>query len=212
MRGVAWSEVMQAFRSVDLGLLSLATVWLGLIFLVRAYRWQVLLAPVAWVPVSVFFSATLIGFMGNNVLPLRAGEVLRLYALARLGPVSMSHAVATGTLDRVFDMLLVSLFLGIGLPLIPALEGYRATNMLFPGSGRYAARISLVAGAGRQSELGAEGTAADTAQARRIPGQPSGFAQWSTPLEDPGLLDGDMGRSGDLFLVVAVCLRLFSAA
>ena len=122
---------MQAFRSVDLALLSLSTVWLGLIFLVRAYRWQVLLAPVAAVPVAVFFSATLIGFMGNNVLPLRAGEVLRLYALARLGPVSMSHAVATGTLDRVFDMLLVSLFLGLGLPLVPALEGYRATNMLF---------------------------------------------------------------------------------
>ena len=131
VRGVAWSEVVRAFRSVDLTLLSLSTVWLGLIFLVRAYRWQVLLAPVAWVPVSVFFSATLIGFMGNNILPLRAGELLRLYALARLGPVSMSHAVATGTLDRVFDMLLVSLFLGLGLPLVPALEGYRATNMLF---------------------------------------------------------------------------------
>ncbi len=133
VRDVAWSEVVPAFRSVDLGLLSLSTLWLGLVFLVRAYRWQALLAPVAWVPVSVFFSATLIGFMGNNVLPLRAGEVLRLYTLARLGPVSVSHAVATGTLDRVFDMLLVGLFLGLGLPLIPALESYRATNMLFLG-------------------------------------------------------------------------------
>lgn len=131
VRDVVWSEVVQAFRFVDLGLLILSTLWLGLVFLGRAYRWQLLLAPVASVPVSVFFSATLIGFMGNNLLPLRAGELLRLYALARLGPVSMSHALATGTLDRVFDMLLVSLLLGLGLPLIPALEGYSVTNALF---------------------------------------------------------------------------------
>ena len=133
VRDVAWSEVVQAFRFVDLGLLILSTLWLGFVFLVRAYRWQLLLAPVAAVPFSAVFSATLIGFMGNNILPLRGGEVLRLYALARLGFVSMSHALATGTLDRVFDMLLVSLFLGFSLPLIPALEGYIATNMLFLG-------------------------------------------------------------------------------
>ncbi len=131
VRGVEWSEVVRAFGAVDLGILILATVWLGLVFLLRAYRWQLLVAPVAHVPVSVFFSATLIGFMGNNILPLRAGEVLRLYALARLGPVSMSSALATGTLDRVFDMLIVSLFLGLSLPLIPALEGYITTNVLF---------------------------------------------------------------------------------
>ena len=131
VRDVVWAEVVQAFRFVDLGLLILSTLWLGLVFLVRAYRWQLLLAPVASVPVSVFFSATLIGFMGNNILPLRAGELLRLYALARLGRVSTSHALATGTLDRVFDMLLISLLLGISLPLIPGLEGYAATNALF---------------------------------------------------------------------------------
>ena len=131
VRDVVWPEVVQAFRFVDLGLLILSTLWLSLVFLVRAYRWQLLLTPVASVPVSVFFSATLIGFMGNNILPLRAGELLRLYALARLGPVSMSHALATGTLDRVFDMLVVSLFLGLSLPLIPGLEGYTATNALF---------------------------------------------------------------------------------
>ncbi len=131
VRDVEWCEVVQAFRFVDLGLLLFSTLWLGLVFLVRAYRWQLLLAQVASVPVSVCFSATLIGFMGNNILPLRAGELLRLYALARLGPVSMSYALATGTLDRVFDMLLVSLFLALSLPLIPALEGYSATNALF---------------------------------------------------------------------------------
>ena len=131
VRGVEWSEVVRAFGAVDLGILILSTLWLGIVFLFRAYRWQLLVAPIAHLPVSVFFSATLIGFMGNNILPLRAGELLRLYALVRLGPVSMSLALATGTLDRVFDMLLVSLFLAIGLPLIPALGGYVAPNVLF---------------------------------------------------------------------------------
>ena len=82
VRGVEWTEVVRAFGAVDFGLLILSTVWLGLVFLVRAYRWQLLLAPVASVPVSVFFSATLIGFMGNNILPA-AGR--RVVAAVRLG-------------------------------------------------------------------------------------------------------------------------------
>ena len=131
VRGVEWGEVGRAFGRVNVGFLFLSTVWLAIVFVFRAYRWQLLAMPVAQLPVSVFFSATLIGFMGNNILPLRAGELLRLYVLARLGPVSMSAAVATGTLDRLLDMLLIALLMVVGLPLIPALHAYAATNVFF---------------------------------------------------------------------------------
>lgn len=161
VRGVEWSEVVRAFGATDLGILILATVWLGIVFLFRAYRWQLLVAPMARLPVSVFFSATLIGFMGNNILPLRAGELLRLYALARLGPVSMSIALATGTLDRLFDMLLVSLLLAMSLPLIPALEGYIATN------GLLLSLVVVMLGAGWWLVQGE-----NPKWLRRLPGQP----------------------------------------
>ncbi len=47
VRDVEWFAVVRAFRFVDLDLLIFSTLWLGLVFLVRAYRWPLLLASVA---------------------------------------------------------------------------------------------------------------------------------------------------------------------
>ena len=133
VRGVEWSAVLHAFGRVDLGLLALSFLLLGVIFLFRAYRWQKLVEPVQRLPVSVFFSATLIGFMGNNVLPLRAGEILRIYALSRLGPVPLSTSIATGALDRLLDMITVSLFVVLSLPYLTPLAGYAKGSVIFLG-------------------------------------------------------------------------------
>ncbi len=132
-RGVEWAAVLDAFGRVDLGLLALSSLWLGVIFFFRAYRWQKLVEPVQRVHVSVFFSATLIGFMGNNVLPLRAGEILRVYALSRLGPVPLSTAIATGALDRLLDLITVSLFVVLSLPYLTPLAGYVKGSVIFLG-------------------------------------------------------------------------------
>ncbi len=133
VRGVKWAAVLDAFGRVDLGLLALSFIWLGVIFFFRAYRWQKLVEPVQRLPVSIFFSATLIGFMGNNVLPLRAGEILRVYALSRLGPVPMSTSIATGALDRLLDMITVSLFVVLSLPYLTPLAGYAKGSVIFLG-------------------------------------------------------------------------------
>jgi uncharacterized protein (TIRG00374 family) len=133
VRGVEWAAVLDSFGRVDLGLLALSFLWLGVIFFFRAYRWQKLVEPVQRLRVSVFFSATLIGFMGNNVLPLRAGEILRVYALSRLGPVPMSTSIATGALDRLLDMITVSLFVVLSLPYLTPLAGYAKGSVIFLG-------------------------------------------------------------------------------
>ncbi len=108
-----------------MGLALLATAWLGLIFVVRAYRWRALLLPAVPVDLSSCFSATVIGFMGNNILPLRGGEILRIYALSRLGAVPPSTAIATGIFDRLFDVLAVTMLILICVPLAPVLKEYR---------------------------------------------------------------------------------------
>jgi len=79
---------------------------------IRAYRWKVLLQPVQQVSVGATYSATMIGFMANNVLPMRLGELVRAYALGRSGGVSKSSAFATIVVERAFDLLAVLLFLG----------------------------------------------------------------------------------------------------
>ena len=51
-------------------------------YLLRSWRWQVLLAPLGRVSLRSSFRATVIGFAGNLLLPARAGELIRAYVIA----------------------------------------------------------------------------------------------------------------------------------
>ena len=62
---------------------------------VRAWRWHYLLGPIKKIPTETMFPITTIGYMGNNVYPARAGEVLRAVILKRKEGVSVSASLAT---------------------------------------------------------------------------------------------------------------------
>lgn len=79
---------------------------------VRAIRWQTMLKPVA--PKSSvwnLFSAVMIGYAANNVLP-RGGEFLRPYVYARREKSSYSTAFATIVVERFIDIIILALMFG----------------------------------------------------------------------------------------------------
>jgi uncharacterized protein (TIRG00374 family) len=95
-----------------LWLLSAATA--TAIFPLRARRWQAILAPAAGrLPFAPLWRSTAIGMMVNNVLPVRAGEVARAFALSRAVPqVKFATAFASLAVDRIFDgVVVIALFL-----------------------------------------------------------------------------------------------------
>src|SRR3954454_12479007 len=49
----------------------------------RTWRWHYLLRPLKPIPLRKLFPIVVIGYMGNNVYPFRAGEVIRAYVLKR---------------------------------------------------------------------------------------------------------------------------------
>lgn len=71
----------------------------------KALRWQVVLAPTKRITFSTVFLTTLIGFMANNCLPARAGELVRIVALGKKENISKTTVLGTLTLDRVFEGL-----------------------------------------------------------------------------------------------------------
>ncbi len=107
IHGIEWSAVGDALRRTNLFLLLPAIGFLVLLFYLRACRWRRLVQPIATLPLRPFWSASLIGFMANDVLPLRVGELVRAYALAHLTPVRLSAALATAVLERVWDAVAV---------------------------------------------------------------------------------------------------------
>jgi len=104
---------------------ALASLCGTLIVPLRAVRWRVILAPVSpRLPYGMLWRATAIGVMGNNVLPARAGELARAYALSRETPtVSFASAFASLAVDRVFDafVVLILMFAAITAPGFPDL-------------------------------------------------------------------------------------------
>ncbi len=94
-------------------------VWL------RTWRWRSMLLHVCPIPVTRLFPTVVIGYMGNNVYPARAGEVLRSYVLRRREAVPMSASLATVLLERIFDGLVMLLFIFVTLPFTPLPPTYR---------------------------------------------------------------------------------------
>jgi uncharacterized protein (TIRG00374 family) len=85
----------------------------------RTWRWHYMLRPIKSISLGSLFPVVCIGYMGNNIFPVRAGEVLRSYVLKRKEDVSMSASIATIVVERVFDGLVMLMFVFIALPFAP---------------------------------------------------------------------------------------------
>jgi uncharacterized protein (TIRG00374 family) len=83
---------------------------------VRAWRWHYLLGPIKKIPTRTMFPITTIGYMGNNIYPARAGEVLRAVVLKRREGVPVSASLATIIVERIFDGVVMLSFIFINLP------------------------------------------------------------------------------------------------
>jgi glycosyltransferase 2 family protein len=109
LHGIPFEEVWATLRSSNLALWVASSVTATAVFPIRARRWRPILDPVApKLPFGMLWRATAIGFMVTNVVPARAGELARAFALTRETPrVSFATAIASIAVDRLFDGLVV---------------------------------------------------------------------------------------------------------
>jgi uncharacterized protein (TIRG00374 family) len=113
LRGQDFALIWDSIRSADYAWLIPA---IGVYFLgvaVRAVRWDYLLRGVTKISPVQLFPVVCIGYMANNVLPLRAGEFVRAYALSTRHQVRKSASLATIAVERIFDGLTMLLFFTI---------------------------------------------------------------------------------------------------
>jgi len=83
---------------------------------IRAWRWHYLLRPVKAVPTRTMFPIVAIGYMGNNIYPARAGEVLRAFVLKKRENIPVSASLATIIVERVYDGVVMLAFVFLNLP------------------------------------------------------------------------------------------------
>ena len=144
LHGIRFDEVWVHIRHANPWYLLGASVAGTLIFPLRAPRWRIILSPVAEdLPFGMLWRAIAIGMMGNNVLPARAGELARAFALSReTKRVPFSAAFASLAVDRIFDatIVLAVATLDPSLPKGETFGGYSIAKII--GSG---AALALVA-------------------------------------------------------------------
>jgi len=97
----------------------------------RTWRWHYMLRPIKAVSLVRLFPVVVIGYMGNNVYPARAGELIRAYVLRKKEAVSISASLATIIVERIFDGVIMLLFVFVSLPLTPMPAELRQVVVLF---------------------------------------------------------------------------------
>jgi uncharacterized protein (TIRG00374 family) len=107
LRGLHLGEVWNSLKTARyLWLLpGIAVYFIGV--WVRAWRWHYLLRPLKKISTRTMFPIVTIGYMGNNIFPARAGEVLRAGILKDREGVPISASLATVVVERIFDAVVM---------------------------------------------------------------------------------------------------------
>jgi glycosyltransferase 2 family protein len=141
LRGLKLGDVWQDIRQANYWWLipSVTAYFVGV--WARTWRWDYMLRPLKHIPMARLFPVVVIGYMGNNVYPFRAGELLRSYVLRRREAVPMSASLATVVVERVFDGLVMLLFVFVALPLAPLPSETLQTTVIVASAGFFGAMI-----------------------------------------------------------------------
>jgi uncharacterized protein (TIRG00374 family) len=121
LRKIDWEVTINALKGANYFWLIPSFIFGILGLLLRALRWQWLLLPAKKIKVGHLFSSTVIGFMGNFLLPARAGELIRIYTLSKKAALSKSTSLATVVLERILDGISIFLFAIVAILVIPKL-------------------------------------------------------------------------------------------
>jgi uncharacterized protein (TIRG00374 family) len=149
VHGVSWSELWEEIVELDWRWITIAAITDLLVYVVQGWRWSLLLLPVGQVTQWGTIGAIFTGLFANEVLPLRAGELIRCFLMARWSKIPISVTLASALIERIFDgvLLITGLFFSLRyIHHFPLTRGQsRAIGILTTGSVFLAILIFLCA-------------------------------------------------------------------
>lgn len=129
LRGVSWEEMVGTVRQGRIDLLILTFFLQSLSYFVRGLRWHVLLRIEKFISPMTVFWAMMIGYVGNNFLPARAGEFIRSVVIARRAQISKTYALATIFTERMIDLAVLVLICLFMLLLLQEMPGWLSSAL-----------------------------------------------------------------------------------
>ena len=118
-RNVPAKEIIHYFARINYFWLMPAFILVILSFILRVFRWQIILAPTKKIDFWSGFHPVMVAFAINCILPGRVGELARPAILKQREKIRFSTGLATIALERAFD---ISLIIGLFLITYPWIE------------------------------------------------------------------------------------------
>lgn len=116
-------EILTAFQQANYLTLPILWICITLFYWLKAWRWRLLLKPVGDFNTSRdLVPPTMIGFAFNNLLPAHIGDFVRVYFFSRKTGVPFTAVLSSAVLERVFDVIAILGYLGLGLLFVPGLD------------------------------------------------------------------------------------------
>lgn len=107
IRSVDIGAAFDVLRQANLAFVALMAVTCFLDVAARAARWRSLLLPIAVVRYLRVLGYTFVGYLANNVLPARLGELVRSHALGEGEGLSRTTVLGTVVVERIVDTVIV---------------------------------------------------------------------------------------------------------
>jgi len=130
--GIYWAfwdfkfhEFENSIQGVNYLYLLFATLFLWASVWLRALRWRWLFRINTMPTTASLYRAELIGYFGNNILPLRLGELMRAYLIGREWNLSKKYVFGTIVLERILDFLSLIVFAFLLILFYPLEESLR---------------------------------------------------------------------------------------
>jgi uncharacterized protein (TIRG00374 family) len=144
VRDVRAGAVWVALKEADYPLLLPAAGALAAAVVVRAVRWRLLFRPTSRPPLSEALRALLVGCFFNSILPARAGELVRVFALNRRTGVSRAETLTTVFVERAYDVFSLFLLLLAAAPFLPHVPGLRTVGEVAAALALLVAAVAVV--------------------------------------------------------------------
>lgn len=104
-RGLDLDALWTTIRQIDVTWVVVAVPIYFIAIYILTWRWWYLLRAVKDVSPNRLYPVVVIGYMANNLLPFRLGEIMRAYILKQRDQVAIPPTLTTIFVERVFDGL-----------------------------------------------------------------------------------------------------------
>lgn len=98
-----WKAELPRFRHVHWVWIIIAVFADILVYFSQAWRWNMLLSPIARLPLWRTVQAIYVGLFANEVLPFRSGEIIRCYLQGVWNKIPVSLVLSSALIERLVD-------------------------------------------------------------------------------------------------------------